>query len=131
MDYANNKSICNYTVFFSEMGPSKTLQMLSQIRIPMIYLMFPFSILWDNLLFQEYVNYMVHGFVFTVQQMCQQSYYLVSFENVACNMPQKLRSPAELGPFLPTITYRGKRMSLMTFCNMPLPTEKEDPDSSR
>ena len=86
--------------------------------------MFPLSHLRDNLLFQEYVNYKVHRFAFTMQKMCQQSSYPASFENVACNIPWKLRSTAELGPFLPIIAYWGRRTNLMAFCNTPLPMEK-------
>lgn len=46
--------------------------------------MLVFSTHRDNLLFQEHINYMVYRFVLTIQQIYQQSYYPVSFENVAC-----------------------------------------------
>lgn len=91
--------------FFLNEVFNNVLEMLSHIKIPMIHFVFPFSTLRANLLFQEYVNYMVHRFAFTIQQMCQQSYYPASFENAACNIPQKLSSPAGLGHFsqvLPT-----------------------------
>ena len=77
----------------------------------MICLMFPFSHHRDNLLFQECVNYILYRFAFTIQPMCQQS-YPVSFENVACNIPQKLKSTADLESLFPTIGYRSRRIDL-------------------
>lgn len=86
--------------------------------------MFQFSHHRDHLLFQEYVNYILYRFAFTIQRMCQQSSYPVSFENVACNIPQKLRSTADLESFLLTIAYRSRIIDLMASCNMPLPMGK-------
>lgn len=80
-------------VFLLKWGPQNILQVLSQVKVLMIYLMFPFSTHGDNLLFQEHVNYIVHRFAFIIPQICQPPYYPLSFENVACNIPLKTEDP--------------------------------------
>jgi len=94
--------------------------MLLQIKILVIF-HFKFS---EIIYCFRDLSITVHRFAFTIQQMYQQSYYSARFENVLCNIPQKLRRSAKLRPFLPT-TYRGKRIHSMAFCNMPLPMEKK------